>query len=253
VQRLAINAAVNLGDQPRPERFADHLCDLLLRGLVPDGPSDEELDTSAAMSAAREAVRSWPRPHVVTGTGSRADIVAAARAEFARRGYEATTIRDIAAAAGIWMGTLYRRVSSKEELLGEILGEYSDSMGGAVRSVLSTGTSVPASLDALAYVFVNGKRRFRLESEIVKFEWRAGRTPSHPVPEFVRDSQAHAALLGRVLKKGMAEGTLRRIAPAAELDAHVRHAIWLPFEDHARTGVARAHRFLRSSLLRGFA
>ena len=39
---------------------------------------------------------------------------AVARSEFGRRGYEATTVRDIAAAAGLSVGSVYRLIGSKE-------------------------------------------------------------------------------------------------------------------------------------------
>jgi AcrR family transcriptional regulator len=252
-QRETLEAAINFGAQVPPGRLAGHLSDLLLRGVAPQAPSEAELDSSAAMAAARAAVLGWPRPHEGSGSGSREDIIAAARIEFAKRGFQATTIRDIAKTAGIWMGTLYRRISSKEELLEEILAGYSGLMGSAVRAVLDTGTSVPESLDAVAYVFVNGKRRFRMESEIVKFEWHADREPNRPLTEFVRDTTARSALLEQALRRGIAEATIRPMSPVSELDAHVRYTLWLPFQDHGRTSVTRAHRFLRSSLLRGFA
>ena len=47
---------------------------------------------------------------------------AVAWSEFGRRGYGATTIRDIASAAGLSTGSVYRTVGSKEELLTSIMG-----------------------------------------------------------------------------------------------------------------------------------
>ena len=49
---------------------------------------------------------------------------AVARSEFGRRGYEATTVRDIAAAAGLSVGSVYRLIGSKDELLGSIMRSF---------------------------------------------------------------------------------------------------------------------------------
>jgi len=50
---------------------------------------------------------------------SRADLISAATKVFAQRGYRATSLRDIADAAGIQRGSVYHHVTSKEELLLE--------------------------------------------------------------------------------------------------------------------------------------
>jgi len=51
-------------------------------------------------------------------------LFSVARAEFARRGYEAAMIRDIAAAAGIGSGNVYRFIESKDALLESIMSSY---------------------------------------------------------------------------------------------------------------------------------
>lgn len=55
---------------------------------------------------------------------TRARIVAEARALFAHRGYGATTIADIAAAAGVAVPTVYKAVGNKPELLAAIVESW---------------------------------------------------------------------------------------------------------------------------------
>jgi TetR/AcrR family transcriptional regulator, cholesterol catabolism regulator len=50
---------------------------------------------------------------------TRTDLISAATKVFATRGYRATSLRDIAEAAGIQRGSVYHHVTSKEELLLE--------------------------------------------------------------------------------------------------------------------------------------
>lgn len=251
LHRLTLNAAINAPEHPDPAAVARQVCDLLVDGLTPDCPDDRELDASEAMSAAREAIAAWRPLETPTGSGSRSDIVAVARAEFATRGFSATTVRDVAEAAGVRMGTLYRRVRSKDEILREILDAYTSDLEDAVRSVLTTGTSAPASLDALALVFVHAKRRFRQESDIVKFGWRGRESEDSPFHAYYRQTQNRLRLLEQLLSRGVAHGTVRTIGAPAEIAPHLRTIIWLPYQDCGRTSARRAHRFLRRSLLRG--
>lgn len=55
-------------------------------------------------------------------------IRSAALAEFARRGYEATTMADIGAAVGIRGPSLYKHVRSKQELLASVIDATMDAL-----------------------------------------------------------------------------------------------------------------------------
>ena len=50
----------------------------------------------------------------------------------ARKGYEVTTIRDIASAAGLGTGTVYRVIGSKDELLASIMESFGKKGGGGL-------------------------------------------------------------------------------------------------------------------------
>ena len=96
------------------DQVATLLCRILLEGLATGRPTDAELDQSAAFLAADEVIDSWVDDPV--DDDKAAHIRAVARAEFGRRGYEGTTVRDIAAAAGVGHGTVFRLVGSEHEL-----------------------------------------------------------------------------------------------------------------------------------------
>ncbi|HEU4429751.1 MAG TPA: TetR family transcriptional regulator [Myxococcota bacterium] len=80
---------------------------------------------------------SGPSPHarparrpddgrIVRGRRSRTKIHEAARALFREQGFDKTTLREIAARAGMGASSIYRHIRSKEELLIEDLGELQD-------------------------------------------------------------------------------------------------------------------------------
>lgn len=251
MHHAVLDAAANYPTNMVASSLAEHLCDALLRGLAPHAPSDDALDRSAASQAALDAIGSWQ----VQGRGStpsdRDVIVAAARTEFARRGYDATTIRDVATAAGVRMGTLYRRVESKQELLREILSSYSGQLGVAFEAAIGASSSAVESLDALARMFVHVSRRFEAESCIVRYGWSGREASTSPFHDYYLATQERLQLLEKLLRSGTDGGELRRIANHAEMALHVRSILWVPFHKHARTGPDRAHAFLRTTLLRG--
>lgn len=55
------------------------------------------------------------------GAVKKSDILAASLKLFHEKGYEATSIQDVATAVGLLKGSLYHHISSKEELLYEIV------------------------------------------------------------------------------------------------------------------------------------
>jgi len=139
-------------------------CRVFLHGVAVRVPPKAALDRSPAMQAAREIIATW---------GAEEDdddrvmhVRAIARAEFGRRGYEATTIRDIAAAAGLSTGTVYRMFSSKDELLLSIMQSYSDHFATAWNAVVRSGSSPMEQLDALMWVNINVLDRFSEEFNI---------------------------------------------------------------------------------------
>lgn len=65
--------------------------------------------------------RDHPRREGAKGRQRREDIVNAAEQLFVTRGYDSTTIQDIADAAGILKGSIYYYVTSKQELLFHVV------------------------------------------------------------------------------------------------------------------------------------
>ena len=55
---------------------------------------------------------------------ARAALIAAARAEFVKKGLRGARIEDITAACGLSKGAFYLHSSSKEALFGEVVAEF---------------------------------------------------------------------------------------------------------------------------------
>src|SRR4029453_6188552 len=106
------------------------LCRIHLDGLASREHTDAMLDQSTAFTVADAIVRTWSDAEG-DDEPKAAHVRAVARAEFGRRGYEMTTIRDIASAAGLGTGTVYRVIGSEGTVVRCLMREFGRKGGGA--------------------------------------------------------------------------------------------------------------------------
>jgi AcrR family transcriptional regulator len=224
------------------------LCRIILTGLATTPPSDVELDGSAAFAAAEVAIAGWTDD--AASQDRAAQIRAAARAEFGRSGYESTTLRDIAAAAGVTHGTVLRLVGSKEHLLEAIMAKFADKIDAGARAVLRSEASVVEKLDALSWININALDRFTDEFRI-QLAWMR-RTP--------QDTPASGAIAGRLRKteslllQGIRSGELNSgDAPHDMLARCVNCLTWIPETILRDVGRRAALIQVRDTLVRGSA
>jgi TetR/AcrR family transcriptional regulator, cholesterol catabolism regulator len=79
----------------------------------------------------------------------RADMVAIAADLFAQKGYRATTVREIADAAGILSGSLYHHFDSKESIGDEILSGFINEVLANYRAAVAEATDPRAVLEQI--------------------------------------------------------------------------------------------------------
>ena len=87
------------------------------------------------MRAARGVIAGWSEDD----TDDASQISDRLRAPSSAGGYEATTMRDISAAAGLSTASVYRAFSSKEELLESIMRAFYDNVTNGWGAVLHRG------------------------------------------------------------------------------------------------------------------
>jgi len=86
---------------------------------------------------------------MVTTRNTRDDVVSAAGRLFADRGYHGTSMRDLGRELGLLGSSLYSHVSSKQDLLVEVVEEGARLFEGSARQALATTGPASARLDAL--------------------------------------------------------------------------------------------------------
>jgi len=233
------------------ERVAPVLCGILLDGLATDSPSNSQLDRSAALTAVKEVIKTWPKADDPDPHDRAAVIHAAARSEFGRRGYEVTTVRDIAAAAGLGTGSVYRVIGSKEELLTSIMREFSDKAAAGWSAALGSDATVVEKLDAVAWLQINVMERFYDEFKI-QLAWLRQVPPDIPSIGW-----SFAAVMRRLkdeLATGVRAGDVSIHGASAGLTARcVLEMTWIPETIIRGVGKRNALVHARDTLLRGVA
>jgi AcrR family transcriptional regulator len=209
-------------------------------------PDPAALDRSAARAAAQLVVEGWP-DHPADEDRRGARLRAAARAEFGRRGYEATTVRDIAAAADMSTGSVYRLIGSKEQLLGSVMRSFADHITAGWEAVLASPSSAVEKLDALMWVDSNVLSRFRQEYRIQLASLRV-------VPDVAEDGWLYSRRLRELrtlLAQGARQGEIElRGGTADERAWCVLELIWMP-EHIVAQGVRSAQALARDTVLVG--
>src|SRR3954451_20747512 len=118
----------------------------------------------------REVVKpASERRSVRPASSARRDAMLGLAAElFAEKGFRATTVRDIADAAGVLSGSLYHHFDSKESIVDELLSDFLNDLAARYREALAAGDSPRATLERFIEVAFEALPRHR--AAIVVFQ-----------------------------------------------------------------------------------
>ena len=146
----------------------------------------------------------------ITADRRRALLDAAVRV-FARRGYHASRVGDIAEEAGVAHGLLYHYFASKEEVLETVFRETWTELLAAVREVEDSGAAAQEQLRQVAAILLRSWRRDPDLVRVLVREVTRGAELGRRVQEI---TDAFAAI-ERIVRRGQSEGTFRDDVDAA--------------------------------------
>jgi AcrR family transcriptional regulator len=106
------------------------------------------------------------------GVDRRGELLAVAERLFSQRGYEATSVRDIAEALDIKAGSLYAHIETKEDLLWEVLTAAADRFFAAVRPIVGSNLVTVEKLRRCIAAHVQIITKSTPAAAIFTTEWR---------------------------------------------------------------------------------
>ncbi|OBK45931.1 TetR/AcrR family transcriptional regulator [Mycobacterium sp. 1081908.1] len=233
------------------DQVAGLLCRIILTGLAARPPSDAALNRSKAFAAANAVIDTWADDGDADPDDKAAHVLAVARTEFGRKGYEVTTIRDIASAAGLGTGTVYRVIGSKDELLASIMESFGRKVEAGWVSVLRSDATPVEKLDALSWVNVNALDRFSDEFRI-QLAWMRQSPPNTPNPGWLYATRLRQ--MKSLLSEGIRLGEISIDAPSTTMLARCVIGLqWIPENILRDIGKRAALVHARDTVLRGVA
>jgi len=143
-------------------------------------------------------------------------ILEAAEQVFARQGYDASPVSDVATEAGVAYGLVFHYFGSKEALLDAVFHAVWERLLAALRHVEETGEAAPAQLALVVKIVL---RAWRDDPNLVRLLVREVTRHPNVAGELDEIGQA-LALNERIIKTGQEQGTLRS-------DVDARLAAWM--------------------------
>jgi AcrR family transcriptional regulator len=154
----------------------------------------------------------------------RDEVLALAAGLFADRGYRATTVRDIADAAGVLSGSLYYHFDSKESMVDELLSSFLGDLLSRYRAIAASDASPSRQLERLIEESFDSIPRHR--AAIVIYQQDGQQLALQPRFAYIREISAeNEAIWLRVIERGAESGELVMGSPRLTYQ-FLRDAVW---------------------------
>ncbi|RJL20701.1 TetR/AcrR family transcriptional regulator [Bailinhaonella thermotolerans] len=156
----------------------------------------------------------------------RAALLATAAEVFASRGYSATTVREVAEAAGMLGGSLYYHFDSKESMVDEILSTFLTDMWAAYDRVLDSGLGARETFQALIVESFRTIDRHR--PAVVIYQNESKLLAKNPHFSYLVESQERfREMWMSVLDRGVLDGVFRADLDTGLLYRFIRDTVWV--------------------------
>ncbi|MFE4500464.1 TetR/AcrR family transcriptional regulator [Rhodococcus sp. NPDC056743] len=173
-------------------------------------------------------------------SGRRDELLAIAAGLFADRGVRATTVRDIADAAGILSGSLYHHFDSKESMVDEILHQFLDDLFGKYREIVAAGLGSRATLEALIVTSYEAIDASHSAVAIYQDEVKH-LVANERFSYLVERNTEFRDLWVSVLEAGVADGSFRSDLNIELVFRFMRDTVWVAVRWYRPGGTLTAH------------
>ena len=156
-----------------------------------------------------------------------ADMVRLAGDLFAQKGFRATTVREIADAAGILSGSLYHHFDSKESIGDEILSGFLNEVLGDYRGAVASSADPAEAIERIVRSSSHTLARHRAALTMLQNDWNYFSTQ----PRFAylrKDLREIEQIWITQLERGKAAGAFRSDLDVKLTYRLLRDILWLP-------------------------
>jgi len=167
----------------------------------------------------------------------RADVVRLAGELFAQKGFRATTVREIADAAGILSGSLYHHFDSKESIGDEILSGFLGDVLAAYRNAVEAASDPKDAIERIVRTSTHTLARHRAALTMLQNDWSYFSTQ----PRFAylrRDLREIERIWVTQLQRGVDAGVFREDLNVKITYRLLRDILWLPMNALQAGGVS---------------
>ncbi|WP_313673814.1 TetR family transcriptional regulator KstR2 [Mycolicibacterium sp.] len=156
----------------------------------------------------------------------REELLELAASMFAERGLRATTVRDIADAAGILSGSLYHHFSSKEEMVDEVLRGFLDWLFDRYQQIIDTERNPLERLKGLFMASFDAIEHHH--AEVVIYQDEAKRLSGQPRFGYIDDlNKRQRKMWVDVLTEGVGQGYFRPDIDVDLVYRFIRDTTWV--------------------------
>jgi len=157
----------------------------------------------------------------------RDDVVRLAGQLFAQKGYRATTVREIADAAGILSGSLYHHFDSKESIGDEILAGFMNEILADYRAAVASGGDPRSVLEQIVRGTSKTLAMNRAALAMLQNDWSY--FSSQPRFGYLRSALREIERTWTSqLERGVADGVFRADLDPALTYRLLRDVLWIP-------------------------
>nr|WP_283134298.1 TetR/AcrR family transcriptional regulator [Rhizohabitans arisaemae] len=187
----------------------------------------ESLRTVAAPRRRAPAARRGTGPSV-PGSERRDHLLRLAAELFAEKGFQATTVRQIADEAGILSGSLYHHFDSKEAIVDEVLRTFLDDLIGRYRAVLADGHDPRTALSEMIRIGFGTVETHRAAVTVMQNDWNYLRSlPGERFDYLVKTEDQVELMWLEQIRLGQELGQFRRDADPKLTYRMIRDTIWV--------------------------
>ncbi len=161
-------------------------------------------------------------------------IIDVALEMFSKKGFQQTTVQEIAEAAGVGKGTIYRFFDSKEDLVSSLVEFAIDDVGRAVREAIA---DLQDPVETLRIIITTEVDYYDQHRDLAKFLIREVLGYRNTFEDHVKQIWSNwGIIVEEVVRKGLASGAFKPIDPvtaAASLEGMVLATViyWFMFSD----------------------